>query len=96
MTTENYINTKISSKFMAETTVTRSGQITLTKDVREKLHINEGDTLLLNICGESVLISKKNPKAFETRAFLPSNFSKTLKEMRKLSYSKRLHKLGVL
>lgn len=81
---------------MAETTVTRGGQITLTRDVREKLHIKEGDTILLNICGESVLISKKNPKAFENCNFLPDNFSKTLKEMRKFSYSKRLHKFGVL
>ena len=91
-----YINTKALSKIMTETTVTRGGQITLTKDVREKLHIKEGDTVLLNLFGETILLSKKNPKAFETHNFLPASFPKILKEMKHFSYSKRLRKLGVL
>lgn len=81
---------------MTETVVTRGGQITLTKDIREKLHIKEGDTILLNIFGETILVSKKNPQAFEIHNFLPATFSKTLKEMRRFSYPKRLQRLGVL
>lgn len=81
---------------MTEVIVTRGGQITLTRDVRERLHIKEGDTIMLNLSGESILISKKDPKAFETRNFLPDNFSKTLKDIRSFSYPNRLRRLGVL
>lgn len=76
--------------------MTRGGQITLAKEVRDKLRIKEGDTIMLNLSGESILISKKDPKAFERSNFLPDNFSKTLKDMRSFSYPDRLRRLGVI
>ena len=44
---------------MEDTIVTRGNQITLTKGVREKLSIREGDKLVLNIEGGLLMISKK-------------------------------------
>lgn len=81
---------------MAETIVTRGGQITLTKDIRQKLHIQEGDRLVLHILGNSLSVSKQNIKAFEKGGFLSTSFPKVLKDMRSFSYSKRLKRLGVL
>lgn len=81
---------------MTEVLVTRGGQITLTKDVRERMHIAEGDIVMLNVLGDTALVTKKNPKAFEKSNFLPESFSKTLKEMRSFSWEGRLKRLGVI
>lgn len=80
---------------MAEVLVTRGGQITLTKDVREKLHIREGDVVIVNVLGNNALVSKRNPAALEKHDFLPENFAKTLKTIRKFSWSNRLQRLGI-
>jgi len=81
---------------MSQTIVTRGGQITLTKEIREKLKIKEGDLVHINVQGDLVLISKKNPKAFDKNNFLPNNFAKTLNEIRKVSYEDRLKRLGII
>ena len=81
---------------MAQTMVTRSGQITLTKDIREKLDIKEGDRLVLHIVGNSLSVSKQNPRALEKGHFLSPTFLKGLTKTRGFSYSKRLLRLGVL
>lgn len=80
---------------MTETTVTRGGQITLTKDIREKLDIAEGDTLIVNTIGETVMVSKKDIRIFEKHSFLPENFDKILENIRKFSLSERLKRLGI-
>lgn len=81
---------------MTQTLVTRNGQITLAKRVRERLHIREGDRVNVNVLGEIVLISKRDPRAFETHDFLPEQFSKTLHALRAFSHAGRLRRLGVL
>ena len=81
---------------MAEALVTRGGQITLTKDVREKMHIYEGDIKTINVLGDTALVTKKNSKVFEKHDFLPESFSKTLKEIRSFSWEDRLKRLGVI
>lgn len=80
---------------MKETTVTRNGQITITKEIREKLDIKEGDVLIINLVGETIIVSKRNPLVFEKGNFLPDNFSKLLSEIRKLSLNKRFERLGI-
>ena len=57
-----------------ETTVTRNGQITLSKKIRDKLGIMEGTRLVINSMGETILISKKDPKFWEN--FKGHNLSK--------------------
>jgi len=59
---------------MAETRVTRGGQITLTKDIREKLDIREGDKVRINVIGDMAFVSKKDPSAFDKHDFLPESF----------------------
>ena len=82
---------------MTEVVVTRSGQITLTKNVREKAKVSEGDIVVVNVIGNTITISKKNIVAFDRRNFLPGNFEKTLTEMRHASsWSKRLKRLGIV
>ena len=79
---------------MTEVVVTRGGQITLTRDVREKLHISEGDTIIVNTLGETILASKRNPKIFEKHSFLPENFETVLKKIRS-SPEERLKRFGI-
>ena len=77
---------------MSEVKVTRGSQITLTQDVREKICVKEGDTVVLNIVDGQIMVSKKNPEAFETEGFLPEDFEESLDSMRKDS-SNRLERL---
>ncbi len=79
-----------------EVVVTRGSQITLTKEIREKAHIKEGDIVILNIVGDTVLISKKDPKIFDNlKAFLPANFTKVLSKLH-YDHTARLKKLGII
>lgn len=81
---------------MTEVLVTRGGQITLTKEIRKKFGIKEGDLVNINSIGEIIIISKKNPEAFNIHGFLPESFSKTLEHLRKLDFSARLKKLKII
>jgi AbrB family looped-hinge helix DNA binding protein len=80
---------------MSEVVVTRNGQITLTKDIREKLSIKEGDVVILNTMDNLVIITKRDPKVFEKSLdFLPDNFEKVLSKIRK-DADKRFKQLGI-
>ena len=80
---------------MEETIVTRSSQITLTKEIREKLHIKEGDRLVLNIQGNVLMVSKKDSKVFDKiESFLPDKFEDILKKMR-FDARERLKRFGI-
>jgi bifunctional DNA-binding transcriptional regulator/antitoxin component of YhaV-PrlF toxin-antitoxin module len=79
-----------------EVIVTRNGQTTLTKKIREKMKVNEGDKIVMNFLEGSVIISKKNPSVFRNiKGFLPKNFENTLKKMR-TGEKGRLKELGLL
>ena len=81
---------------MPETIVTRGGQVTLTKDIREKLNIKEGDTIIINTIGETAMISKRDSSVFKKHNFLPDNFEKSLKELRSFSMEDRLKRLKII
>jgi AbrB family looped-hinge helix DNA binding protein len=79
-----------------ETVVTRGGQITLTKDVRERMNIREGDTVVLNVAGDVVMLSKRDPKVFDKfDDFLPEKFDNVLAKMRS-DEKGRLRRLGIV
>ncbi len=81
---------------MAEVTVTRNHQVTLTKDVRDKLGIREGDKVIVNVLDDSALITKKDPDAFrDAPSFLPEDFEEVLTRMRG-DPNKRLDDLGLV
>ena len=81
---------------MLETIVTRGGQVTLAKDVREKLKIKEGDTIMINTIGETAVISKRDPSVLKKHNFLPDNFEKNLKESQTFSMEDRLKRLKII
>ena len=81
---------------MVEVVVTRNGQITLTKELREELSIRVGDKIIMNLEGNRVVLAKKDPKVWdEIGSFLPENFSKVLEKIRADS-TQRFKDLGVL
>ena len=81
---------------MTEVIVTRNGQITLSKDVREKLGIREGDHVIVNVSGDVVLVSKKDPTIWDrVGSFLPENFEKILKEIHGDTH-KRFKRLNII
>ena len=74
---------------MTTTIVTRNGQITLAKDIREQLGIQEGHKLTLNVVGNTIMITKRDPSFWKKRAsFLEDDFEETLNELRENSYSR--------
>ena len=79
-----------------ETRVTRGSQITLTKAVREKLGIKEGDKVVLHLSGNVLIVSKKDSSVFDDfRSFLPERFESYLKKTRS-DEKERLKKLGII
>ncbi len=82
---------------MSETTVvTRGSQITLTKEVRKKVGIAEGDRVILNVVGNTVVVSKRDPSIFrKLKRFLPDNFEEMLKRTR-TDERQRLKRLGII
>ena len=78
------------------TVVTRSGQITLDKKLRDELGIKVGTPLETNRLGDMIIIAKKNRSVWrKSVGFLPKEFSNTLKSTKK-DYRERLKKLKVL
>lgn len=78
------------------TTVTRGSQITLTKEIREKAGIREGDRVMLNVVGNTIVVAKRDPSVFDrVGRFLPDNFEEILKKMR-TDDRERLKRLGVI
>jgi len=81
---------------VSATVVTRGSQITLTREIREKLGIKEGDKVIMNVVGNSIVVSKKDPTVFDRiEGFLPKNFEDALMDMR-VNEKKRLKRLGIL
>jgi len=81
---------------MSTTTVTRGSQITLTKDIREKTGIKEGDRVILNVVGNTVVVAKRDPSVFDNiKGFLPGNFDEILDKTR-TDDRKRLKRLGII
>ncbi len=93
----NYINTKKLSNTYMKSIVTRGGQITISKEIREKLGIREGTQVEINTVGDLVVISKRNKDFWKKcGGFLPKDFKKTLREMRKIDSGERLKKLRII
>lgn len=92
-----YINTKINSNDIMKTIVTRGGQITIPKEIRDKFGIREGTPIEVNVIDDLIVIGKRNPDFWKKcGGFLPKDFKKTLNEMRKMDSAERLKKLGII
>ena len=73
--------------------VTRNSQITIPKEIREKVGIKEGDRVDVTVEGDKVVIRKI--ELDEITDFLPKDFEEIMNKMRKDSRD-RLRELGVL
>lgn len=80
---------------MAETIMTRGGQITISKEFRKRLNVEEGDIVTVNTIGEIMLVSKKDSNVLDKSGFLPENFDKLLKKIRS-SPEERLKRFGII
>ncbi len=79
-----------------EVVVTRGSQITLTKEIREKMKVREGDRIILNTMGDILIASKRDSRVFDNfKEFLPGKFDKILKRMRD-DEKERLRRLGII
>lgn len=68
---------------MPQVVVTRGAQITLSKEVRDRLGIREGDVVTVNTFGDVAVISKRDPAVWrEVSDFLPERFEKVLADLR--------------
>jgi AbrB family looped-hinge helix DNA binding protein len=73
--------------------VTRNSQITIPKEIRDRIGIKEGDRVDISIEGDKVVVRKVELE--DITDFLPKNFDEIRAKMRKDS-RKRLKKLGVI
>lgn len=68
---------------MPQVVVTRGHQITLTKEVRDELGIEEGDVVVVNTVGDAAVVTKRDPGVFrETEGFLPDDAGAVLARLR--------------
>jgi AbrB family looped-hinge helix DNA binding protein len=76
--------------------VTRNSQVTLPKEIREKLGINEGDIVEIRTELGKIVIEKIEEDIWDNCSdFLPENFEKILQEMRS-DATKRFKRMGIL
>jgi len=79
--------------------MTRNGQITIPKEIREKLGIKKGTPLQVNLAGNTILIIKSSPEYWKNfrGGFLPKDFEETYRKIRESGdIRKRFKQLGVI
>jgi len=76
-------------------TVTRNAQITIPKEVREKLGIKEGDRVNVSLENEKIVLKKVKPSIEEYYDFLPKGFESILEKLRTNSKC-RFKRLGIV
>lgn len=76
-------------------TVTRNAQITIPKEIREKLGIKEGDRVNVSLENEKMVLKKVKPSIEEYHDFLPKGFESILEKLRTNSKS-RFKRLGIV
>lgn len=80
---------------MTVVVVTRNAQITIPKEVREVLGIDEGDKVTVRVEGNKAVIEKITEDVWSNCTdFLPEDFSKVLEKLRKDSRN-RFRRMGL-
>ena len=76
--------------------VTRNAQVTLPREVREKLGIKRGDRVVVRVENRRIIMEKISEDVWkDCTGFLPENFEEILREMRG-DLRRRFHQLGLL
>mgnify|MGYP006297331255 CR=1 FL=1 len=68
---------------MPNMTVTRNGQLTIPKEMREHLDIEDGTPVVVNMEGDRVVISKKKSEWDDFGGWLPEDFKERSMELRR-------------
>lgn len=74
---------------MLSTRVGRRGQITLPKEVRRKIHVEEGDQIAFIIDGEQVMIKPVTQTLLHLRGSVPVSGEQDFDAIRKQVLTKR-------
>ena len=81
---------------MSSVIVTRHSQVTIPKELREILRINEGDKVTMRVEGNKLVIEKIDDNVWTNCTdFLPENFEKLQKQLRSDS-RERFKRLGLV
>jgi AbrB family looped-hinge helix DNA binding protein len=82
---------------MASVIITRHSQVTIPKEIRKAVGMNEGDRVKMKVVeGKKILIEKANEEVWkECTDFLPENFEKLLTSFRTDSRD-RFKRLGLV
>ena len=81
---------------MAKTKITRNYQITIPKDIRDKLKLKLGEKITIHLEGEKIIIQRFSEDIWnECTDFLPENFDKIVANLRE-DATKRFKKLGII
>jgi AbrB family looped-hinge helix DNA binding protein len=82
---------------MASVTVTRHSQVTIPKEIREAVGIEEGDKVKMKIVeGNKIMIEKADKEVWrDCTDFLPEDFEKVLASLRSDS-TNRFKRLGLI
>ncbi|MHA1379472.1 MAG: AbrB/MazE/SpoVT family DNA-binding domain-containing protein [Candidatus Helarchaeota archaeon] len=81
---------------MSKITITRNYQITIPKEIREKLNLSLGEKVSIHLEGEKIIIQKLSDEIWEDCGdFLPDNFEKILDKLRSNS-TERFKRLGII
>ena len=79
---------------MLSTKVGRRGQITLPKEVRRKIHVEEGDQIAFIIDGEQVMIKPITQTLLNLRGSIPVSGEQDFDAIRKQVLTKRAKPTG--
>jgi len=81
---------------MSKVTITRNYQITIPKEVREKLKLKLGDQVFIRAEGNKIIVESALDDVWETCVdFLPDNFEKIQEKLRE-DATARFKKLGII
>ncbi len=86
---------KIELRLMPIVKITRNYQVTIPKQIREKLGLKEGDRVEIYWEEDKIIIKKVEEDIEELRDFLPKDFDEILKKVRGNTVD-RLKRIGVL
>jgi AbrB family looped-hinge helix DNA binding protein len=81
---------------MANVIITRNFQVTIPKEIRQKLKLRMGDRVQMHVEGQRIIIEPTSDDVWETCTdFLPENFDEIQKKMRE-DATERFKRLGII
>jgi AbrB family looped-hinge helix DNA binding protein len=81
---------------LSKVKITRNYQITIPKEIRDKLKLKLGEKVTIRLEGDKIIVQRISDTVWENCTdFLPENFDKILESLREDS-KKRFKRLGII